>query len=244
LSILIETLRREGFEFQVGRPEVLFKEEDGVKKEPLEELFISVPQEYQGLINSELAKRNAELVNIDTDAGQVNFEYKILTRNLIGLRSDLLTGTKGNLVLNNYLIDYVPMTEQEEPYRRGVLVSTDSGTSTEYSLNSSQERGDLFIGGAEEVYEGMIVGINKYDQDLVVNVTKERHKSAVRRNQAEITQTSLKPPIPLTIDYALVFLAKDELLEVTPNNLRLRKKLLTEGERRRNDRQVRFEKKN
>lgn len=232
LAILIETLRREGYECEVARPEVLMIEEDGVKKEPIEELFISVPSEHQGLINSELAKRNAELVNIELSGDQVNFEYRILTRNLIGLRSTLLTDTKGNLAFNNYLEGYVPVTEQSDLYRKGVLISCDSGVSIGYSLNTAQERGDLFVGPAEQVYEGMIVGINKYDEDMIITVTKARKKSGVRVKHDEITQTALKPVIPLTIDYAITFLAKDELLEVTPKNLRLRKKHLTVADRR------------
>jgi len=244
LAILIETLRREGYEFEVGRPEVLLIEEDGIKKEPIEELFISVPEIYQGLINAELAKRNGELVNIELDGGQVNFEYRILTRNLLGLRSELLTATKGNLVFNNYLQGYVPFTTQPELFRKGVLISCNSGISIGYSLNTAQGRGDLFIEPAEQVYEGMIIGVNKYENDMRVNVTKARKKSGVRVKHDEITQTALKPVIPLTIDYALTFLAKDELLEVTPKNLRLRKKYLTENDQRLAARKKRYEERN
>ncbi len=241
LAILIEEMRREGYEFEVGRPEVLFIEEDGVKKEPIEELFISVPSEYQGLINAEVAKRNGEMVNMELDGDQINFEYKILTRNLIGLRSELLTATKGNLALNNYLAGYVEYTVQPELYRKGVLTSCNSGTSIGYAMNTVQERGDLFIEPAMDVYEGMIIGINKYDIDMAVNVTKGRKQSGVRVKHDEITQTALKAPVQLTIDYALTFLAKDELLEVTPKNLRLRKKYLTETARKVAERQKRFE---
>jgi len=231
LSILIETLRRESFEFQIRKPEVLFIHKDGKKLEPLEELFIDSPEEYIGTITSAMAVRNSELVNLETENGQAKFSYKILTRNLLGLRSQLLAATKGNVVLNNFIIDYVEYTKQVPMFRRGVLVAFESGVAMGYSLNTVQERGDLFIGANTEVYQGMIIGINKFEQDLEVNVTKARHKSGVRIKHDEITQTTLKPLIPITLDFALGFLAKDELLEVTPNNLRLRKAFLTKTER-------------
>jgi len=237
-------MRREGYEFEVGRPEVIYIHEDGIKKEPIEELYISVPQNYQGLITTELAKRNATMTNMQIDGDNVNFEYEILTRNLIGLRSSLLTTTKGNLTLNNYLKGYVEYSHQPDLYRKGVLISCNSGISIGYAMNTVQERGELFIKPAMNVYEGMIVGINKYDEDMIVNVTKGRKQSGVRVKHDEITQTALKAPIQLTIDYAITFLAKDELLEVTPQNLRLRKKILTETERRISDRKARFEKNN
>lgn len=235
LSILIETMRREGFEFQVRRPEVIFQEVDGVKSEPLEEVIIDVPSEYQGTVTSSLSERKAELVNMELDtasaSGQVRFTYKLLTRNLLGLRNQLLTATKGNLVMNNFLIGYVPYTQQEEIYRKGVLLSSDNGVAMGYSLNTIQERGELFIEPSTQVYEGMIIGINKYDADLEVNPTKERQKSAVRMKHDEITQTALKSIKLLTLEYALLFMNKDEMLEVTPKSLRLRKVYLTKTER-------------
>lgn len=232
LSILIEELRREGYEFQIRRPEIVIQEINGVKSEPLEELIIEVPEEYQGIIVSELSERKAEMLNMENENnGTLRFEYKIRTRNLLGLRSSLLTATKGNLVMNNFLLDYIPYIQQPEPFRRGVLIASANGVAMEYSLNTIQERGDLFIPPATKVYEGMIVGINKYEQDLEVNVAKERAKSGVRRNQAEVTNVSLKTIKPLTLDFALTFLGKDELLEVTPLNLRLRKAQLTKTKR-------------
>ncbi len=231
LSILIEELRREGYEFQISKPEVLFeKREDGMY-EPLEELIIDVPEEYVGAVNTIMSERNAELQNIETENGQSKFTYKIRTRNLLGLRSPLLTSTKGHAVINNFLLDYVSVEEQPEFFRRGVLIASDSGTAMGYSLNTTQERGELFVSPSEEVYEGMIVGINKYEQDMEVNVTKSREKSAVRMKHDEITQTQLKPTIPITLEFAIGFLKKDELLEVTPKNLRLRKRYLTKTKR-------------
>lgn len=231
LSILIETMRREGYEFQVRRPEVIIQMIDGVKSEPIEELIIDVPSEYQGTVTTAVSERKGELQSMDMEGNQVRFTYKILTRNLLGLRSQLLTATKGNLVINNFLLGYVPFTQQPEIYRKGVLIASDGGTAMGYSLNTIQERGDLFIPPGTQLYEGMIIGLNKYESDLEVNATKERQKSAVRMKHDEITQTSLKAIKPLTLEYALLFLAKDEILEVTPQNLRLRKQFLTKTER-------------
>ncbi|MFS8130771.1 MAG: GTP-binding protein [Candidatus Dojkabacteria bacterium] len=231
LSILIETLRREGFEFQIRRPEVLLKEIDGKKFEPLEEVVIDVPTEYQGTVTSALAERRGEMQDLKLENGQARFTYKILTRNLLGLRNILLTQTKGNLVMNNFIIDNVPYTHQDEIYRRGVLVSTDPGVAMGYSLNTIQERGELFTEPGTPVYQGMIIGMNKFDADLDVNPVKERQKSAVRMKHDEITQTTLKSIKALTLEFALVFMRDDELLEVTPKSLRLRKLYLTKNER-------------
>lgn len=231
LSILIETLRREGYEFQVRKPEVVFQYEGEVKLEPLEELFIESTEEYIGTITTILNERNAEIIDISSENGHSRFSYKILTRNLIGLRNVLITSTKGNVVMSNFVIDYVPYSQQKELFRNGVLIASEGGKSTGYALNMVQERGDLFVDPGVEIYEGMIVGINKYQNDLTVNVCKERHKSAVRMNHSEITLTRLKPIIPMTLDFALSFISSDELLEVTPMNLRLRKILLYNDDR-------------
>ncbi|MCA9387111.1 GTP-binding protein [Candidatus Dojkabacteria bacterium] len=231
LSILIEELRREGFELQVRRPEVIIKTIDGKKHEPLEELFIEVPEMYAGTVMNAVNSRKAEMIDMQTENGQTTMTFKILTANLLGLRNSLLTETKGNLVMNNYLLEYVPLTEHEDFFRRGVLISSDNGPAAAYALNTIQERGELFITPATMVYEGMIIGINKYEQDLEVNPTKERQKTGVRRNQAEITQIQLKGVKELTLEFALMFIAKDEMLEVTPENLRLRKQYLKKHER-------------
>jgi len=231
LSILIETMRREGYEFQIRKPEVLFQEIDGVISEPIEEVIVDVPEEYQGTVQSALSERKAELQDMEIYNRQVKFTYKILTRNLLGLRNILLTSTKGNAVMNNFLLGYVPYTEQAEIFRRGVLISSDNGIAMGYSLNTIQERGDLLIEPGTQVYEGMIIGIHKYENDLEVNPTKERQKSAVRMKHDEITQTVLKAIKPVTLEFALLFLAKDEILEITPKNLRLRKTFLSKTER-------------
>ncbi len=231
LSILLEELRREGFELQVRRPEVIIKEENGKKFEPLEELFVEVPDEYSGNVLTGVSARKGELLNMESENGQTRLYFKILTANLLGLRNNLVTETKGNLVMNNSLLEYVPFTKTEEFFRRGALISSDTGVTSSYALNTIQERGELFVIPAEKVYEGMIIGINKYEEDMEVNPCKERQKSGVRRNQAEITHVALKAPKQLTLEFALFFLAKDEILEITPQNLRLRKQYLTKNDR-------------
>ncbi len=232
LAILIEEMRRESYEFQVRKPEVIMiKDENGKLTEPMEELLVEVPEEYQGTVITAVSERKGELVTMENENGQTMLTYHILTRNLLGLRNNLLTATKGNLVMNNFIIKYVPYSNQPEPFRRGVLIASAPGAAAAYALNMIQERGDMFIDPATEVYEGMIIGVNKFEQDLEVNVAKEREKTGVRRNQAEITQIALKTPMKLTLEFALVFLNKDELLEITPNHLRLRKAFLTKTER-------------
>lgn len=231
LSILIETLRREGYEMQVRKPRIVFKEIDGVKMEPMEELNIEVAEDASSIVIQELTQREAELVDMQTRNGKVVFDYKILTRKLLGLRNILVTQTKGNLVFNSAFLEYVPYAEKREAFKKGVLISSAQGEAREYSLNTIQERGVLFVKPSEEVYEGMIIGINKYENDLEVNPTKERQKTGVRMNHAEITLTSLQPPMQLTLENALVMLADDEMLEVTPHNLRLRKVYLTKTQR-------------
>jgi len=245
LSILIETLRREGYEFQVRKPEVVLKEEAGVVMEPLEELIIDVPDDQVGNITTNLSQRNAELISMESENNQTEFMYKILTRNLLGLRQVLLTATKGNVIMNNFLLGYVPLTKQPDIYRKGVLIATETGKSMGYAMNTVQERGDLFISPGDDVYEGMIIGINKYPEDLDVNPAKAKHATAVRQSSAVTTDVRLKAPMQLTLEFALAFIAKDEMLEVTPKNLRMRKIVLNKSLRDvENRRQRQIEKSN
>lgn len=231
LSILLEELRREGFELQVRRPEVIIKNINGIEHEPIEELFIDVAEEYAGAVLNAVNTRKGELISMESNNGQTYMTFKILTAHLLGLRNILIAETRGNLVMNNFILEFVPVTPKEEFFRRGAIISSDSGVTAEYSLNTIQERGELLVGGSVKVYEGMIIGINKFEQDMEVNPTKERAKSGVRRNTAEITNVQLRPLKQLTLEFALAFLAKDEILEVTPQNLRLRKQYLTKTER-------------
>ncbi len=232
LAVLLETLRREGYELQVRKPEIILKKEDGIIKEPQEEVFIEADQQYMGVITSILSDRKAEMIDLKTEGDRNQFTYHVLTRNMIGLRNNLVLATKGDFVMHNFLHQYIPRVNQEKIERKGVIISSETGVATGYSLNSIQERGELFIKPGADVYEGMIIGINKYDKDLEVNPTKGREQSNVRMKSDEVTQVSLKPTKSLTIEYALAFLGSDEMLEVTPKNLRLRKIFLKAHERK------------
>ncbi len=231
LSILVETLRREGYEFQIRKPSIIMKEIDGKKMEPLEDLTIEVPEEFTSNVIQELSNRDAELVSMNEESNKTYFEYRILTRKLLGLRSDLFVQTKGKLIMNSAFSEYVPFKEGKDAHRNGVLISSATGETRDYSLNTIQERGTLFVRASEQVYEGMVIGINKYEEDLEVNPIKERKRSGVRVSHAVITISNVREPMPLTLEFAISFLGEDELLEVTPKNLRLRKKYLTQQER-------------
>lgn len=231
LSILVEQLRREGYEFQLGKPEVVLIEKEGKKFEPIEELIVDCPGEYLSVITQEVSNRKGELIDIENNDNQTRFTYRILTRNLIGLHRVLMNATKGTAIINSFVYDYVPHSEGENLFRKGVIISAETGTSLGYALTTIQERGQLFIGPSEEVYEGMIIGINNHEQDLEVNPCKARHKTNVRMLRSEMTDIYLKSTIPLTVEYALSFINDDELIEVTPKNIRLRKKLLTNTQR-------------
>jgi GTP-binding protein len=226
LAILIETLRREGYEFQLRKPEVIISVVDGKKMEPVEELYIEVPEEYFSAISQEVNSRKGELINIENEDGISRMTFKILARNLVGLRRTLLTQTKGNLVITNNYLEVTPYKVPEENRKNGRLVSIATGTSLAYALNSIQERGDLFIESNTDVYEGMIIGISKYENDIEVNPLKAREKSNVRMSRSEMTEISLKTPIQFSLEYAITILEDDEILEVTPKNLRLRRKYL------------------
>ena len=231
LAILVEQLRREGYEFQLSKPEVVLIEKDGKQHEPVEELVIDCPTEYLSIITEEVSSRKGEMINIESEGLQTRFTYRILTRNIIGLHRILMNATKGTAVTNSFVIDYVPYTQQPPLFRKGVIVSQDTGTTLGFSLTTIQDRGQLFVGPSEDVYSGMILGINNHEQDLMVNPCKARHKTNVRMLRSELTLVNLKPTIALTIEYALSFINEDELVEITPKNIRLRKKLLTETER-------------
>ncbi len=231
LAILTEQLRREGYEFQLGKPEVVLIEREGISYEPIEELIIDSPSEYLSVITQEVSERKGELIDIENSDQYTRFTYRILTRNLIGLHRVLMNATKGTAVINSFIHDYIPYEERENLFRKGVIISAETGTSLGYALTTIQDRGQLFIGSSEEVYEGMIIGINNHEQDLEVNPCKARHKTNVRMLASQVTEVSLKSRIPLTVEYALSFINDDELIEITPKNIRLRKKLLTNTQR-------------
>jgi len=231
LAILVEQLRREGFELQLSKPEVILQNIDGVISEPIEELTIDAPEEYMSVVTQEVSDRKGEMINIENEEGQTRFTYKILTRNLIGLHRVLMNATKGEAIINSFISEYIPYIKQPELFRKGVIVSSETGTALGYSLTTIQDRGKLFISGSESVYEGMIIGINNNEEDIMVNPCKARHKTNVRMSHAEVTIISLRSTIPLTLEYALSFINDDELIEVTPQSIRLRKKLLTDTQR-------------
>ncbi len=231
LAILVEQLRREGYEFQLSKPEVVLIQKEGKDYEPVEELIIDCPTEYISVITEEVSSRKGEMLNIETEGTQTRFTYKILTRNIIGLHRILMNATKGTAVSNSFVTDYVPYIKQPPLFRKGVIISQETGTTLGFSLTTIQDRGNLFVEPSVQVYEGMIIGINNHEQDLIVNPCKARHKTNVRMLRSELTLVNLKPTIPLTIEYALSFINEDELIEITPKNIRLRKKLLSETER-------------
>ena len=237
LSVLIETMRREGFELLVSRPKVIFKEIDGVKCEPIERLVVNVPDDWIGNVIEKLGRRKAEMVNMEpAEAGHTKIEFKIPARGLIGYRTEFLTDTKGEGTMNNIFDSYAPYEGNIASRTRGVLVAFEQGTSITYGLYNAQERGELFIGPGVEVYEGMIVGINSRNEDIAINVCKEKHLTNTRASGSD-DALRLVPPIQMSLEQAIEFIAEDELVEVTPKNIRLRKKILDtktrEGQARR-----------
>ncbi len=233
LSILIETMRREGFELLVSRPKVIYKEIDGVKCEPIERLVVNVPDDSIGNVIEKLGRRKAEMINMEPqDAGHTKVEFKIPARGLIGYRTEFLTDTKGEGTMNSIFDCYEPFKGEIQARTRGVLVAFEKGTSVTYGLYNAQERGELFIGAGVEVYEGMIVGINSRNEDISINVCKEKHLTNTRASGSD-EALRLVPPVQLSLEKAIEFIQDDELVEVTPKNIRLRKKILDSKTRER-----------
>jgi GTP-binding protein len=237
LSVLIENMRREGYELAVSRPEVIVQEIDGVKQEPYEELVIDCDEEYQGAVIEELGKRRADMRDLIPDGkGRVRMSFMIPTRGLIGFRSQFLSMTSGSGIMTHVFDHYGVVKAGEISGRKnGVLVSMVSGKTLGYSLFSLQERGRLFVGPNVEVYEGMIVGLHSRENDLVVNPTKAKQLTNIRASGSD-ENIILTPPIQHSLEQAMEFIEGDELVEVTPHHIRLRKKYLTENERKRHNR--------
>jgi GTP-binding protein len=231
LSVLIETMRREGYELAVSKPEAIVKEVKGVMMEPMEELVIDTRENCIGVITEMLSKRRAKLTNMQNDGqGNVRMEYHLPTRGLIGFRSDFLTATRGEGVMNTQFLGYEPLQGEIGQTRSGVLVASESGMAVTYGLNNAQGRGLTFIDPGTPVYEGMIVGVTPRMQDIAVNVCKEKKMTNIRSSTSDIA-IKLTPPIKMSLEQSIDFINKDELVEVTPKNIRLRKKLLTETQR-------------
>jgi GTP-binding protein len=231
LAILIETMRREGYELQVSKPEAITKVVDGKLLEPVEALTIDTTEEYIGVLTEILSNRQAQLTNMHNDGkGNVRLEFRTPTRGLIGFTSAFLTSTRGEAVMNTLFLGYEPWYGDIGSDRNGALVSAASGVAVTYGLNHAQGRGITFIEPGTHVYEGMIVGLNPRDQDLAVNVCKEKKQTNVRSSTSDIA-IKLTPAVKLSLEQSLDFIKDDELVEVTPKSLRLRKKLLTQAGR-------------
>lgn len=216
LSVLIETMRREGFELLVSRPKVIIKEIDGVKCEPMERLVVNVPDECIGNVIEKLGRRKAEMLNMEpAEVGHTKVEFKVPARGLIGYRTEFLTDTKGVGTMNSIFDCYEPYKGEIQARTRGVLVAFEQGTSITYGLYNAQERGELFIGPGVDVYEGMIVGINSRNEDISINVCKEKHLTNTRASGSD-DALRLVPPIQLSLEKAIEFIEEDELVEVTP----------------------------
>ena len=234
LSVLIEAMRREGYEMEVGRPQVVTKEENGQTLEPLEELIIEVPAEHVGTVQMELGRRRAQLKEQFTAAskGVTKLVYELPTRALLGLRDALMTDTRGTAIINSVVIGYQPLGAALQQLRNGVLVAFETGTTTPYSLQTAEERGTCFVGPAERVYAGQIIGLNTRQEDMEINVCKAKHLTNMR-SKASDGVVQLTPPTILSLEQCLDFIENDELLEVTPTSLRLRKRELDPTKRKR-----------
>ena len=233
LSVLIETMRREGYEFEVGRPQVVTRDNNGVTEEPLEEVIIEVPAEHVGTVQMELGSRRATLKEqFASPKGVTKLIYEMPTRALLGLRNILMTNTKGTIVMDSLMIGYQPMGAPLQQLRNGVLIAHEAGTTTPYALQTAQDRGICFIGPAEKVYAGQIVGLNKRGDDMTINVCRAKQLTNMRSSSSDGV-VQLTPPTIFSLEQCLDFLENDELLEVTPKALRLRKRELDPNKRKR-----------
>ena len=222
LAILIETMRREGYEFQVGKPQVIYKDVDGVKNEPIELVSIEVPNEFTGTIIQDMGTRLGEMRHLNTDGPITKLEFLVPTRALIGYRSEFMTRTKGEGIMNTLFFAYQPIKGEMSKMEHGSLVAHETGTSTGYGLLAAQDRGVLFIGPGVEVYEGMIVGKNAKDMDLRVNVVREKQLTNFRAKNEGIG-AFIEAPHLMDLEDSFEYISDDEVVEVTPKNIRMRK---------------------
>lgn len=235
LSILIETMRREGYELQVGQPQVIIKEIDGVKCEPVEALTVNVPEEYSSKIVDMVTRRKGEIVSMDTQNDRINIEFNIPSRGIIGLRNNVLTATAGEAIMAHRFLEYQPWKGEIERRTNGSLIAMEAGTAYAYAIDKLQDRGRFFIFPQDEVYAGQVVGENAKDKDIVVNVTKSKKLTNMRASGAD-DKAKIVPPVVFSLEEALEYIKEDEYVEVTPNHLRLRKIILDENERKRANR--------
>ncbi len=235
LSILLENMRREGYEVQVSRPEVIYKTVNGQKLEPMEQVVIDVPEEYAGIVIEKLGKRKGDMVNMVTELKHTRLEYVVPTRGLLGFRSEFIMDTHGEGILDHSFLEYRAFKGEIPKRSNGVLISNGTGATVAYGLWYLQERGKLFLGPGVEVYEGMIIGENAKENDLTVNPLKEKKLTNVRSSGTD-EAVRLVPCMPMSLEQALEYIDDDELVEVTPKSIRIRKKWLTENDRKRHDR--------
>ncbi len=235
LSILIETMRREGYELQVGQPQVIIKEIDGVKCEPVETLTINVPEEYSSKVVDMVTRRRGDIVSMDTQNDRINIEFHIPSRGIIGLRNNVLTATAGEAIMAHRFLEYQPWKGEIERRTNGSLIAMEAGTAYAYAIDKLQDRGRFFIFPQDEVYAGQVVGENAKDNDIVVNVTKSKKLTNMRASGAD-DKAKIVPPVVFSLEEALEYIKEDEYVEVTPNHLRLRKIILDENERKRANR--------
>ena len=232
LSILIETMRREGYELQVGQPQVIIKEIDGVRCEPIEQLTINIPEEYASKAIDMVTRRRGEMTAMETNAGRQHLEFNIPSRGIIGLRTNLLTASAGEAIVAHRFLEYQPWKGDIERRTNGSLIAMEAGTAYAYAIDKLQDRGRFFIFPQEEVYAGQVVGENAKDNDIVVNVTKSKKLTNMRASGAD-DKTHIVPPVVFSLEEALEYIKADEYVEVTPHHLRLRKIILDELERKR-----------
>ena len=235
LSILIETMRREGYELQVGQPQVIIKEIDGVKCEPVEALTINVPEEYSSRVIDMVTRRKGDILSMETQNDRINIEFTIPSRGIIGLRNNVLTATAGEAIMAHRFLEYQPWKGDIERRTNGSLIAMESGTAFAYAIDKLQDRGRFFIFPQDEVYAGQVVGENAKDNDIVVNVTKSKKLTNMRASGAD-DKAKIVPPVVFSLEEALEYIKEDEYVEVTPNHIRLRKIILDELERKRANR--------
>ncbi len=232
LSVLIETMRREGYELQVGQPQVLFKSIGGIKSEPIEEMHVDVPDEYSGKVVEMVTVRKGEMQNMERKGDRIHLEFLIPSRGIIGLRTNMLTATAGEAVMTHRFVEYQPMKGEIEGRKNGSLIAKEPGTAFAYALNKLQDRGRFFVEPGLDVYEGMVIGENSRSEDLTINVTQSKKLTNMRASGSD-EKTKLAPPVKFSLEEALEYIGSDEYLEVTPKSFRMRKILLREAERKR-----------
>ncbi|MBP3615128.1 MAG: translational GTPase TypA [Bacteroidaceae bacterium] len=236
LSVLIETMRREGYELQVGQPQVIYKEIDGVRHEPIEELTINVPNEYSSKIIDMVTRRRGEMISMEAQADRVNIEFNIPSRGIIGLRTNVLTASAGEAIMAHRFKEYQPYKGDIERRTNGSMVAMESGTAFAYAIDKLQDRGRFFINPQEEVYAGQVVGEHIHENDLVINVTKSKKLTNMRASGSD-DKARIVPPIIFSLEEALEYIKEDEYIEVTPKSMRMRKIILDELERKRANKQ-------